>query len=93
MKLRGFETIDKEGKGVYINSGRVAKTEIDGNYVTFKILPAHKDMPAFDFEKEPAVFMPMIKKFEELNPGWVPVCPMLQLTDRVIYRYEQISQE
>jgi len=90
MELVGFDTIDKEGKGVYINSGRVAKTEIDGNYVTFKIGDAHKDMPPFSFEKEPAVFMAVLKKFEELNPGCTPDCLLLQLSDRVIYRYKRI---
>jgi hypothetical protein len=90
MELKGFETIDKEGKGVYISSGRVAKTEIDGNFVTFKISNAHKDMQPFAFEKEPSMLMAVIKKFEELNPGCTPDALILQLTDTVIYRYKRI---
>ena len=81
-ELKSFET--------YLISGRNMKVEVNGNLVTIKITDAHEGMDPFDFEKEPSVFDAAIKKIEEENPDFEPVCMMLQLKDTVKYRFKRI---
>lgn len=81
-ELKGFEE--------YLIAGRTIKVEVEGSLVTIKIGDQHKGMVPFDFEKEPSVFIAAIKCVEEKNPGFAPVCLMLQLKDTVIYRYKRV---